>query len=67
MELTVEEQKIIFNALIIAKAYGETNNFETEKQILDSNKSVQNEKSALNIQMMYDQLLQKIKYIGEEK
>jgi len=67
MELTVEEQKIIINALLNAKAYGETKNFETEKQILDSNKSIPNEKSALIIQMMYDQLLQKIKYEGEEK
>jgi uncharacterized SAM-binding protein YcdF (DUF218 family) len=67
MELTVEEQKIIINALLKAKDYGETKDFETEKQILDSYKTVTNENAALTIQMMYDQLLQKIKSVGEEK
>jgi len=61
MKFSIKEQEIMISALLKAKAEGETKNFEIEKQILDSYGNTSNENNNKTIQMMYEQLLQKIR------
>jgi len=60
MDFSIEELKIINEALRKSKAISETEGFETEKRSIDSNSISSKENVNTLIQEMYRQLLQKI-------